>query len=87
MYQVVCVLGSFYPQLHTKRAGKLFGQFILESHGFAPVIEIRSRAVEGQHHQFSTVFHLRQIVVCHFIALRLLAACHHADAGEEQEPD
>ena len=58
-HQLLFVFHDLHLQVESQRLGKLLGQFVLESHGFTTVMEIRDGTIDSQHHQFLSFLNLR----------------------------
>ena len=82
--QVLDVSGYFHLQLYTQAFGKLFAQFVLETHVLSAVVEVRRRTVEGEHHQFAAVLDLLQVVHTFFSAVRAVTAAARSDQQTQQ---
>ena len=59
--QLLFIFHDLHLQIESQRLGKLLGQFVLESHGFTTIMEIRHGTVDSQHHQFLSFLNLWQI--------------------------
>ena len=66
----------------SERLSEMLSQFVLETHGFATVVEIRDGAVQCKGYQHTTIFHLRQVVSGSALGRSLLSAGNHGDAGK-----